>query len=218
MNSPHLLNPLAPSQPGTPPQAVGGGRSRSNRRRGIGLAELLISLSISAALLTAVAVAIDASFKAYSINQEQSDLMQRARLAVHRITTMIRQTKEHAPENGGLANDFSTGATVTDSGIDMMDLNDNEVTYSYDKGNKRLLAIVNNKKFTLASGVEDFQVRMEPMRSAESIRTGGGWDLLKRATVLITVRTTSATATKGEGVDKQTVTLSASVMPRRNAW
>src|SRR5688500_9811580 len=33
-------------------------------------------------------------------------------------------------------------------------------------------------------GVEAFTVRMEPMRSAASIRTGGRWDLLKRATIL----------------------------------
>ena len=38
------------------------------KRRGVGLIELLIALSISAILLTATAVAVDASFKAYAAN------------------------------------------------------------------------------------------------------------------------------------------------------
>ena len=70
----------------------------------------------------------------------------------------------------------------------------------------------------MCDGVESFTVRMEPMRSAASIRTGGPWDLMKRATFLLTVKTTSDTAVKGEGIGHQTVTLSASVMPRRNTW
>jgi hypothetical protein len=34
----------------------------------------------------------------------------------------------------------------------------------------------------------------------------------------MTVRTTAKTSTKGEGVGKQSMTVSAAVMPRRNAW
>jgi hypothetical protein len=190
----------------------------TKRRRGVGLAELLIALSISAALLTATAVAIDASFKAYAINQEQSDLTQRTRLAMYRMTTMIRQTKEHAPTTAGKATLFASGATVTDTGIDMFDLEGNSVSYFYDAPNKRLMASINGVERPMCEGVQSFTVRLEPMRSTTSIRTGGPWDLMKRATLEMTVRTTSSTATRGEGVDRQSVTLSASVMPRRNAW
>jgi hypothetical protein len=59
---------------------------------------------------------------------------------------------------------------------------------------------------------------MEPMRSATSIKTGGGYDLLKRATVNITVRTTEENSLASETTGTQTLTLSASVMPRRNVW
>jgi hypothetical protein len=187
-------------------------------RRGVGLAELLVALSISAALLTATAVAIDASFKAYAINQEQSDLTQRSRLAIYRMTTMIRQTREHAPATPSVAAQFAAGATVSDTGIDMFDLDGNAVSYFYDAANKRLMASINGVERPMCEGVQSFIVRLEPMRSATSIKTGGSWDLLKRATVEMTVKTTSSTATKGEGIDRQSVTLSASVMPRRNAW
>jgi type II secretory pathway component PulJ len=182
------------------------------------LIELLVALSISAALLTATAVAIDASFKAYAINQEQSDLTQRSRLAIYRMTTMIRQTKLHAPHTATLAGQFAGGATVTDSGIDMFDLNGQAITYTYDATNKQLLAVVGGTSHVMCDGVEAFTVRMEPMRSTDSIKTGGGWDLMKRASLVLTVKTTSHTSVEGEGIGKQTVTMSASVMPRRNAW
>ena len=193
-------------------------RTVSRRRRGIGLIELLVALSISAALLTATAVAIDASFKAYAINQEQSDLTQRSRLAMYRMTTMLRQTKLHAPHTAALSAQFATGATVTDNGIDMFDLAGQSVTYRYDSTNKQLLAVVGGASHVMCDGVQAFTVRMEPMRSTDSIKTGGSWDLLKRASIVLTVKTTSHTSVEGEGIGKQTVTLSASVMPRRNAW
>jgi prepilin-type N-terminal cleavage/methylation domain-containing protein len=193
-------------------------RCRRGRRRGVGLIELLIALAISAALLTATAVAIDASFRAYAVNQEQSDLTQRTRLAMYRMTSIIRQTKEHAPHNGAPAGQFAGGKTVDDTGIDMFDLSGKQIGYRYDSANKQLLVVVSGTPHVLCEGVEAFNVRMEPMRSPNSIKSGGAWDLLKRATLLITVKTTDKTSTEGEGVGKQTMTLSASVMPRRNAW
>ena len=189
-------------------------------RRGVGLAEMLVALAISAALLSAVAVAIDASFKAYKINQEHSDLTQRARLAVHRITTMIRQTESHAPATTALTAQFATGATVTDTGVSMMDNSDppKAVTFKYEPANQRLVAVFDGRTHPLCEGVVGFSVRLEPMRSPRSIRTGGSWDLLRRATILITVRSNDSTALKGEGIGDQQVTISASAMPRRNAW
>jgi type II secretory pathway pseudopilin PulG len=195
-----------------------GFRKSAGRSRGIGLIELLVALSISAALLTATAVAIDASFKAYAINQEVSDLTQRSRLAIYRMTTMLRQTKLHAPHTASLSAQFAGGATVTDTGIDMFDLNGQAITYTYDAANKQLLAIVGGTSHVMCDGVEGFTIRMEPMRSTDSIKTGGAWDLMKRASIVLTVKTNSNTSVEGEGIGKQSVTLSASVMPRRNAW
>ena len=65
---------------------------RPRGARGLGVVELLISLAISATVLAAVAYAVDMTFRAYSINHEMSDLMQRTRLAMYRITTTIRTT------------------------------------------------------------------------------------------------------------------------------
>jgi len=188
------------------------------RRHGLGLMEMMVSLSIVAALLTATAVALDASVKAYAINQEQAGLMQQARIAVDRIAGYVRTSREHSPVDANQAAAFASGLTVADNGITLFDQAGAEVSFTYDAPNKRVMATLNGTPHVLARGVESFVVRMEPMRSATSIKTGGSWDLLRRATILITVRTNSETSGVGETRSQQTVTLCAAVVPRQNAW
>jgi prepilin-type N-terminal cleavage/methylation domain-containing protein len=190
----------------------------SSRRRGLGLPEMLISLAIAAMLLTATAFALDSSCFAYKVNQEQASLIQTDRLTLNRITTMIRRTNAHQPHTTATALSFAAGNIVTDNGIDMIDSSNVPLTFTYDSSNQRLLAISGGVTHVLANGVTSFVVTMEPMRSPESIRTGGAWDLLKRATFLISVHTNSKTAQGSETTNQQTITLSASVMPRQNTW
>lgn len=187
-------------------------------RRGVGLAELLIAMAISVALLTAVAMALDASFKAYRINQEQASLTQRARLATHRILTSIRQSEAHAPATTSLLAGFAAGQVITDTGIQMYDDAGNLFVYRYDPDARRLIMRSGGADHTLLDGVTQFTVTIEPMRSATSIRTGGPHDMLGRATILLSLRTTAATASNTETTGNQTVTISSSVMPRRNVW
>ena len=193
-------------------------RAARPRRRGMGLVELMIAMSISASLLTAVAVAVDACFRGYKINQEQAILMQRSRVAQHFICTNIRTTKLHAPLSAEQKLAFDSGATVSDTGVEMIDLNERIVRFEWDAPTKRLLVTAEGRTNVLAYGVENFDVRMEPMRSAVSIKTGGGYDLLARATVNLTVRTTEENSEASETTGTQTLTLSGSVMPRRNVW
>jgi len=188
------------------------------RERGVGLAELLIALAISAAVLTAVAVATDASFKAYRINQENASLMQRARLSLHRIVSEIRTSDTHSPITTAQIASFGAGTTVTDSGIKMFDTTDTLRTYKLDAGNDRLLVTVSGVDHVLAEGVETFTVSFEPMKSAAAVRSGGNYDLLKRATITLTVRTNFSTSLSSETTGVQTITLSSSVMPRRNLF
>jgi hypothetical protein len=56
------------------------------------------------------------------------------------------------------------------------------------------------------------------MKSPTAIRTGGAYDLLMRATITLTVKTTGNAGDIDEKFGGQTVTLSTSVMPRRNVW
>jgi len=188
------------------------------KRRGVGLVELLIALSISALLLTATAVAVDASFKAYANNQEESSLLQQSRMALNRVVTSIRTSDTHAPTDPTLLVDFKAGFKVTGTSIGMFQEDGTNIVYRYDAAKKQLIAEVRGKSYILARGVEAFSVSMEPMRSEEALRTGSSYDLLRRATILITIRTTAETAQSSETTGKHPVTLSVSVTPRRNSW
>jgi hypothetical protein len=188
-------------------------------RRGVGMVEMMLSLAISASVLLSVAYAIDVSFKAHAINQEQWTLMQRNRLAMHRILSQIRVTADHQPVSLAAIADFTAGRITSDTGIVMLDEFDNLITYKYDSTNKMVSCMdAMGNEYVLVRGVENFRIKFESMRSPESIRTGGGHDLLMRATVLMTVRTSDQNADVDERAADQTVTLSSSVMPRRNIW
>ena len=188
------------------------------RHRGLGLVELLVSLAISAALLTATAVALDASFKAYGANQEQATLTQRARLSLNRILTYIRTCETHQPHNATPRASFVAGAIVTDTGIDMLKDDGTAISFIYDSTNQQLQFKQGTTTAIMLNGVTSFSIKMEPMKSATNARSGGNYDLLMRATVLITLKTNAAVTGTGEDVGKQSLTISSSVMPRRNVW
>src|SRR5688500_3102200 len=166
-------------------------RSRRRVRAALGLVELMVALAITAALLTATAVALDASIQAYQINIQQAAVLQAERSAMARIVSTIRRAKLHAPEDSTLSGQFAGGATVSGSGIAMFDAGGLQTTFKLDPATKTLNMITPSGTHPLLRGVETFQVTMEPMRSNKSVRTGGSWDLMKRATVVMTVGTTA---------------------------
>ena len=71
---------------------------RRRRRRGFNLVELLIAMAISATLLTATMMALDASFMAYQTTTEVASTHTISRLTLHRILTLIRTGRDFAPK------------------------------------------------------------------------------------------------------------------------
>lgn len=71
--------------------------SRHSIRRGFNLVELLIALAITAALLSAVMVALNASFVAYQTTTEVASTHTISRLIMNRMLTMIRTGSEFGP-------------------------------------------------------------------------------------------------------------------------
>jgi prepilin-type N-terminal cleavage/methylation domain-containing protein len=200
---------------------------KMRRQHGVGLIEMLVALSICAALLTAVGMAVDASFKAYGINESQSQLMERARLAMNRMVTYIRSTNQHLPDNNTAQTNFESGAIVQTDSIRMMIDSTNGIIFRQ-SGNELVAVsfsiatgtIVEGTPRTLVEGVGagDFLITFEPQRSAQAVKTGGKYDQLKRASITMTVRGASKTSVKGEEINNESITLSASVMPRQNMW
>ena len=66
-------------------------------RRGFNLVEMLIALAITAALMSATLVALDASFMAYQSTTELASTHTIARLTLMRLLTLIRTGQEFGP-------------------------------------------------------------------------------------------------------------------------
>jgi hypothetical protein len=66
--------------------------------------------------------------------------------------------------------------------------------------------------------VQAFSVKFEPMQSRTSKKTGGSYDQLLRATIALTIATDVNSPDVDESVAADTVTMTASVVPRRNLW
>jgi len=70
----------------------------SRVRRGFNLVEMLIALAITAALLTATIVALNASFMAYKATTEVASTHAIGRLTMHRLMAMVRISDEFEPK------------------------------------------------------------------------------------------------------------------------
>ncbi len=70
---------------------------RRTTRRGFNLIEMLIALAITATLLSAVMVALHASFMAYQSTTELASTHTIARLVMHRMLALIRTGQEFGP-------------------------------------------------------------------------------------------------------------------------
>jgi len=72
-------------------------RSKRIARRGFSMVEVLISLTISATLLTATLAALDGSFKSYTVVTEGASTNVVARIVMQRLTAMIRTGDSFGP-------------------------------------------------------------------------------------------------------------------------
>ena len=72
-------------------------RHAAYSRRGFSMIEVLISLTISATLLTATLGALDGSFKAYKVTTEGASTNVVARIVMQRLTAMIRTGDSFGP-------------------------------------------------------------------------------------------------------------------------
>jgi len=200
--------------------------STASRKFGLSLVELLISLAITAMLLTATMVAIDASFYAYATAAESASTQTSMRLVTHRLLTLIRTSTAHGP----LEDDATVTPAVvfvndeaTSNYIELIDIDGNLLVIDYraDSENPEngtiyvtttVYGSIQAVEQPLISGVRTCQFQLRRRKDNEGV-----W-ILERGSINFEVvpeaGNTVALALE-EGASLQPIQLVASTMPRK---
>ena len=188
-------------------------RRRSRSRRGFNLVELLIALSISAALLTATMVALDASFMAYQSTTEVASTHTVGRLAMHRMLSLIRTGTDFGP----FPIDPRDSIVESDV-IDFITPEGDLVSLEWNEDDETIYVVVNDVPFPLIEGVvaqfdPDTGTQISPFTlEFERART------LYRATIDLAIVPDDNMSVQLDGVNEQSIRLVASAMPRGTAF
>ena len=167
--------------------------ANSNRikkaRRGLSLAEVMISLAISAMLLTAVAAAFTASSDAIEQNDTFFRASQAARVSMTQILTEIRRAN-------------AVQVPANNKSLSIITHDNKDRTYSFDSAAQKLKLITNDiltdPDYTLANNCTSATF------DADTFTDAGGIKHVVRVAVTVIVK-----------VDKNTIRLTGSAAPRR---
>jgi prepilin-type N-terminal cleavage/methylation domain-containing protein len=183
-------------------------------RRGFSLIELLVALAISAALLTATIVSLNACFIAYRSTTEEASTHTVSRLVMHRVLAMIRTGREFGP-----LPDDPLDIVVTSDEISFRDHSDQLITISFDEDDRRLLmAVDGGVARELLGGVDRTPTEDGAGVPAFTLEYEKGTHLY-RVTMDLTVRTDQAQAVGMDAGVMRPIRLVASAMPRdMTAW
>jgi prepilin-type N-terminal cleavage/methylation domain-containing protein len=186
--------------------------------RGLSLIEMLLALAISAMLLTATMVALDASFKAYASAAEQASSQAATRMVTHRLVTLIRTSTAHGPLEPDLASTPPVtidGNTLTSHYIELLDTNDNIVRIEYREASQELWYI----STPAAGGAAQIQPLMGGVTSCRFFASrrvnDDGILVLNRATLDLTVQPDPDVTLSLESGNSVAIRVIASTMPRR---
>ena len=189
-------------------------RSISRKAAGLSLVEMLISLAITALLLTATVVAIDASFRAYAAAAESASTQTSTRLVVHRLLSLMRTSTAHGPllpESGVTL----SGNTLTSPYIELLDPDGNLIRLEYVAADEMLYVTVTPfggsvaTREPLLGGVT--QCSFSLIRRLDD---DGVW-VLDRGSIDFTVEPDADTSLAIEGDAAEPMRVIASTMPRK---
>ncbi|UCD74667.1 MAG: prepilin-type N-terminal cleavage/methylation domain-containing protein [Phycisphaerales bacterium] len=193
-------------------------------RRGFNLVELLIALAISAALLTATMVALDASFTAYQMTTEVASTHTIGRLTIERMQALIRTGTDFGPfpvnpRDSIVVSDYiefrTPGTTVNPQGQIM--------TLEWREDDQALFVIVTDpdtgvdEEHLLLEGVVPQYDEDEQLIHPFTLEYELGRSLY-RATIDMTIIPDDNMSLEIEGDNQQPIRLVASAMPRTAAY
>ena len=175
-------------------------------------------MSISAMLLTATMMAIDASFKAYADAAEQASSQAATRMITHRLLTMIRTSTAHGPLLESSDPDFpvtvSTDDIVTSRHMELVDGNGDIIRIEWRADDQELWMIKN------PGAGEQAQPVLGGVTNAQFIgkryKTGKGlWVLIRGSVDLSVEPNADHTLVIEDAGSTQTIRVVASTKPRK---
>lgn len=187
---------------------------RRRRRLGLSLVEMLISLAITAMLLTATMVAIDASFRAYAAAAESASTQTSTRLVTYRLLSLMRTSTAHGPLLPTTGVTLS-GNTLTSPYIELIDPDGNLIRLEYDADEDMLYVTITPyggsvaTKEPLLGGVTQCEFNL-----VRRLDDDGVW-ILDRGTIDFTVEPDKDASLAIEGDAAEPMRVIASTMPRK---
>ena len=199
-------------------------RCRSIVRRGFNLVEMLIALAITAALLTATMVALNASFTAYQMTTEVASTHTIGRLTIERMQALIRTGIDFGPfpvnpRESIVSSDYiefrTPGTTLNPQGQIM--------TLDWRQDDEALYVVITDPdsglddEYLLLEGVvpqyDDDDELIHPFTLEYELGRN-----LYRATIDMTIIPDDNMSLEIEGDNQQSIRLVASAMPRSAAY
>lgn len=183
-------------------------------RRGFSVMELIVALAISAMLLSASLVALDASFRAYRRTTEEASTHTVSRLAMHRILALVRTAEWVGP----LPEDPLDSERHSDE-IEVRTRDGRTMTIRWDREGRRLMLSTDPP---VAEGLDEMELlggvsaRTLPDGSAVPpfrLRYEDGWRVT-RVTVDLAIRPDASQATAIAGASSDEIRLVGSASPR----
>jgi hypothetical protein len=199
-------------------------------RAGLSIVELLLALALSAVRLTALAVALNASFHAYATAAESASMQSSSRMVMQRLLGMIRNGTLHDaydPNDSSKTLAPPSAAPVRSVGIQMIDPHDQLLRvwwkansdYPEDDLGDLLYAVDGQNPQPLLNRVRAAQTDSgEPYLFTLASRSSEDGLLLKRATIDLAVEpgADATLALESARGASDTIRLVGSAMPRRN--
>lgn len=190
----------------------------TRRAAGLSIVETLLALAITAMLLTATMVAVDASFMAYADAAEQASSQAASRMVTHRIMTLMRTSTAHGPllpDAGSTPPVTLSGNTITSWYIELLDPSNNLMRVEHRAASNELWYVL-----TPANGGAVIQqpllggVAAAQFHCVRRMNDEGLW-VLERGTIDFTVQPGSDSTLALENGRPTPIRIIASTMPRK---
>ena len=181
-------------------------------RRGFNLIEVILATAITALVLVAVMVALDASFKAYRATTESTSSGVAGRIVLERLQGLIRNGVDFAPYPGTLS------ATIIESdSLDIQRPDGSWIVLAWDAEDSALTWTENGSTYTVLEGVTQL-TENDPLPHAPFVLEYQLGRHLHRATIDLHVIPDDEQHLDIEGTLQPVLRLVGSATPRNLVW